>query len=400
MSALRRGAALFALAGTSVAATLGAFEVVTRWLGYEPIYAVYSHPEVFWQKDALLGWSHEPNSEGTYVGPRPWPVEFETPVHINSLGLRGPELGVRPEDGYRVMVLGDSMVAAFEVRYEETFTALLEAGLRREFDFPVEVINAGVRGYGTDQSYLYYKERGRRLRPDLVVFIHGGNDPADNITLHRMRRIFSKGALALRPDGTLEPTGYPIPDYPLCSEVLVDRSYQPRRVDRPRESAICRAQTLLADRSALFTLLSNRIRESPELLLNLYKLGSPFWGAEAGRARGGAALVGDRAALEAPRYELTAAILLALARQVPEDGADLVLPVIPVFWAHLDSERLWSEGVTTFRIDEDLNRRELTYEHDSHLNPKGHELFARLLAPVVAQRIRERRAREHVAIAD
>ena len=58
---------LFALAGASILLTLGAFELALRWLGYEPIYAVYSHPEVFWQKDELLGWSHTPNSEGIYV---------------------------------------------------------------------------------------------------------------------------------------------------------------------------------------------------------------------------------------------------------------------------------------------------------------------------------------------
>ncbi len=37
-----------------------------------------------WQHDPLLGWSHEPNAEETFVGPRPWPIEFETPVSINS----------------------------------------------------------------------------------------------------------------------------------------------------------------------------------------------------------------------------------------------------------------------------------------------------------------------------
>ena len=45
---LRQGAALLALASASVAATLGVFEVALRWLGYEPIYEVYSHPEIFW----------------------------------------------------------------------------------------------------------------------------------------------------------------------------------------------------------------------------------------------------------------------------------------------------------------------------------------------------------------
>ena len=58
------------------------------------------------------------------------------------------------------MVLGDSAVAAFEVAYAETFVAQLERKLTHKLGLPVRVINAGVRGYGTDQDYLYYRERG------------------------------------------------------------------------------------------------------------------------------------------------------------------------------------------------------------------------------------------------
>jgi len=400
---LRATLGLLALAAASTLATLGVFEVALRWMGYEPIYAVYSHPEIFWQKDPLLGWAHTPNSEAVYVGPRPWPVEFEAPVRINSLGLRGPEIAELPENGYRIMVLGDSLVAAFEVPWQQTFSALLEAEMKREFDLPVQVINAGVRGYGTDQSYLYYKERGSLLRPDLVIFIHGANDPADNITLHRMRRIFSKGALSPRSDGDLDPTGYPIPDYPLCSEYVLDASYHPRRVDSSFESALCTAQTVLADRSALFTFLSNRIRLRPDLLILLYKLGSPDEGAEVGTAQINAGLPPEewnRLSHEAPRFTLTAGILHALVREVRANGSELILPVIPKGWAHLDATEFRSDGVTTVDIEEDLERREVRYEHDSHMNPYGHALIARLLAPSVADHIRAHLAHRREASAE
>ena len=82
-NSLRHWAALFALAGASVVATFGVFELGIRTLVYEPIYAVYSCPEIFWRKDDLLGWSHTPKATDVYVGPRPWPVEFEAPVRIN-----------------------------------------------------------------------------------------------------------------------------------------------------------------------------------------------------------------------------------------------------------------------------------------------------------------------------
>lgn len=382
---------LLALAGASILLTLGAFELGLRWLGYEPIYAVYSHPEIFWQKDELLGWSHRPSSEGVYIGPRPWPVEFEAPVRINSLGLRGPEIAELPDEGYRVLVLGDSLVAGFEVPYEETFQAILEAELGRRFDSPIQVVNGGVRGYGTDQSYLYYRERGRRLRPDLVIFIHGGNDAADNITLHRMRRTFSKGALAPRADGGLEPVGYPIPDYPLCSEYALDASFAPERVDTPLESAFCGVQTRLADRSALFTFLAERIRRNPTLLLFLYGLGTPDHAAEIPpppAADPGASGAPAAGLALAPRYRLTEAILRALAREVRADGAELLLPVVPAYWRPLEAANLVGEGAVLFEVGLDLSLPEYHFGMDSHLNTRGHRAFAEVLAPAVAERIR------------
>jgi len=382
------------LAGAATLLALGACELILRALGYEPIFNIYSHPDVFWRRDELLGWSHEPNSVGTYVGPRPWPIEFEAPVRINSLGLRGPEIGDLPPGGYRVMVLGDSVVAGFEVPWEETFTAIMESTLTTELAVPVQVINAGVRGYGADQSYLYYRDRGARLKPDVVLFIASENDLADNVTLHRMRRIFGKGALALRSDGVLEPVGYPIPAYPICSEWLLDASFRPQRVDTAFERAMCGVQTRLADRSALFTFVSLRIRQNPKMLEFLYRLGSPEGGAErldttqSGEESSGGG--GD----VAPRQELNATIVLALAHEVRRHGAEFMLPVRSPFAANvvLDPRAFAADGVTTFESAHDFSRPEYHFVHDSHLNAQGHEVLARELAALVAQRIQAIRA--------
>ena len=377
------------LAAVATLLALGVLEVALRMLGYEPIYRVYSHPEVFWQHDELLGWSHEPHAHGTFVGPRPWPVEFEAPVEINSLGLRGPDLAPRPPGGVRVMVLGDSMVAGFEVPFEQTFTSRMQERLARELGIPVQVINAGVRGYGADQSYLYYRERGARLEPDFVVFIPSENDLPDNVTLHRMRRIFGKAALELGADGALHPVGYPIPQYPLCSEWLLDAHFQPRRVDSTFERIVCGIQTRLADRSALFTFVSLRIRQSPPLLKFLYKLGSPSAGAEVLRVaeRKGEAREAD----VVPDEALNIAILKALTRDVRANGAELLLPVRSPFTLFtLDPDTFAAEGVYPFEIDVDLTQPEYHYRNDSHLNEHGHDVLAQKLAAVVAERIRAR----------
>ena len=235
---------------TSFALAGGLAELGLRLAGYAALYDVYSKPELFWQHDPRLGWSLEPGARGRYVGPRPFPIEFDTTVEINSLGLRGPELPRREAGELRVLFLGDSVVAGLEVEQQETFVALLEAQLQRRMGRPLHVINAGVRGYGTDQSLLWYRERGRALAPDLVALVFSANDFDDNVTLHRARRPFGKGAFALRSTGALELVGVPVPQYPLCSAWILGPGYEPTRVDGPvlAPAASCRRGSPTAPR--------------------------------------------------------------------------------------------------------------------------------------------------------
>lgn len=109
---LRRLALRVALALASVLLVALVFEVALRALGYGALYDIYSKPEIFWVHDDQLGWRHDRNVSGRYVGPRPFPIEFESEVAINSFGLRGPEIAPVPEGGLRILFLGDSMVAA------------------------------------------------------------------------------------------------------------------------------------------------------------------------------------------------------------------------------------------------------------------------------------------------
>src|SRR5215472_11134476 len=235
---------------------LGLTECVLRALGHRALYEMYSKPWVFWKSDPLLGWAHEPGARGEYVGPRPWPVEFSAEVSINSLGLRGPEVPPREPGEQRVLLLGDSMVAGFEVPYQDTFGALLERDLTQRLGHTVRVINAGVRGYGTDQSYLYYTDRGRKLTPDVVVHFHSGNDPSDNTTIHEMRRPFGKSALAVTEDGGMRVLGSPVPHYPMCSEYQLTSKWEIQRVDGSWGRLLCEMQIKLFDHSALFSILT------------------------------------------------------------------------------------------------------------------------------------------------
>ena len=359
-------------------------------MGYRAIYEIYSKPSILWRHDPLLGWSHEPGAEDRYIGPRPWPIEFEANVSINSLGLRGPEIPPPSPGELRVLFLGDSMVAGFEVEHEETFVALLSSILAERLERPVRTINAGVRGYGTDQSLLYLRDRGRELRPDLVVFFHSGNDPADNMTLHEMRRPFGKPGIRLGKDGDLEVVGTPVPTYPACSEWVLTDDFDPHRIDRLTGRALCRAQMILFDHSALLTLVTIAVPWDLSLLRSLYHLGNPH--AEHMAAHG-------NRATDSPGRTLTLELVAAMARDARRAGAGFVMISLADHLERLRPEPLESLGIPIVPIQSILEhpQTEVRWKRDSHFNPHGHRLVAEELAPTLSAHLREHVSRTESA---
>lgn len=366
--------ATLALLFGSIALTLLVGEFVIRMVGYQPIHDVYSKPSLFWIHDDTLGWVHQSNSEGTYIGPRPWPIEFETPIRINSQGLRGPEILPKRPNDLRVLVLGDSVVAAFEVPYDKTFVALLERRLADRLARPVRVINAGVRGYGTDQSLLYLQERGIGLSPDVVLFVHSNNDPENNVTLHRMRRPFGKAAFAMsEEDESLELIGKPVPHFPLCSSWIMDDSMQPLRKDGRSMRIACRLQLSVADHSALFTFLALRIRQNPQLLKRLYRLGAP----------------NPQSLLQGPQrgFELTQRLMQEIATTAIAARARVGMIITEQQWDKFDPATLETRGASVhqllFAVREGADPMAIRFHHDSHYTANGHRLVAEFLEPIV-----------------
>jgi hypothetical protein len=135
----------------------------------EPGHEVTGHRYLY---DPLLGWKNIPNWQATTRGQK---------LTINSKGLRGREYPYeKPPAVTRVLVLGDSYIWGYGVADHEVFTEVLEARFR-EASAQVEVLNAGVSGWGNDQEFLFLKEEGFRYAPDIVVLAFFViNDPTNN----------------------------------------------------------------------------------------------------------------------------------------------------------------------------------------------------------------------------
>jgi lysophospholipase L1-like esterase len=359
-------------------------EGAVRLLGFQPIWSFYSKPSVFWRHDELLGWSHTPNTRGSYVGPKPWPIEFNTPVEINSDGLRGPDVTSLPEHGRRVLFIGDSMLAAFEVPYEKTFAVLIGAELTRTLGVPVQVINAGVRGYGTDQSYLYFRERGSKYRPDAVVLIQSANDFRENTEVHRMMQPLGKPAFRLSPDGSLVLLGHPVPNYPICSQFNVTPQFELVRTDSLFQRAWCGIETRVLDYSALGAVVTYGLARHPRLLTAIYRGTQPKAAFDV---------------VEEQSCRLTEALLRALGSEVVRvSGRSLLVTGEDISLEGVDWRRV-ADVIDVFSYEEILRDRkdEIKFKNDGHLTELGHERVAGLVAPRLAELLAQPASRAQVA---
>ncbi|MEM7346732.1 MAG: hypothetical protein AAF485_21015, partial [Chloroflexota bacterium] len=120
-----------------------------------------------WEAHPLLGWWHLPHSGGRFHSDY---NEFAAEVRINARGLRDREIGYdKPPGTLRVLSLADSFGEALQVNLEDTYHKQLETLLMESTGQPVEVLNAGVGGWGTDQEAVFYVSEGFRYEPDIVL---------------------------------------------------------------------------------------------------------------------------------------------------------------------------------------------------------------------------------------
>lgn len=156
---------------------------------------MYVGPPGF-EYDAELIASLTPNVSKVYVrsvdgGPRF--IRWQT----NAEGLRGPPLEPKPQG--RVMVLGDSNVQARFSPQDHSFTGQLQRFLRESSGKQVEVINAGVVGFGPDQSLLRLEAQIDRYEPNAIVFhVFTENDFGD-IVRNRLFELDASGNLVRTP---------------------------------------------------------------------------------------------------------------------------------------------------------------------------------------------------------
>ena len=318
-------------------------EIALRLMGWTPLY-VSPERDRFWKYDSLLGWAHQPGQEGIFETP-----QVRTLVRINQKGLRDHEHSyARPNDTRRILVIGDSFAWGYGVEESERYSQLLETSLG------VEVINAGVSGYSTDQELLWFRSEGIKYETDLVILGFTGNDIGHN-QQQLVNTIYYKPRFEKK-EGHLIPTGYPV----------------------PRTSPQGRATYFLSQRSALAYLIVQRFFD----VLSFYTNSGVNSDNET------SSVSGLRSAPEP--FGLTIALLDEM-RNIAESKEAKFMIVATDRWWNSPSGETYKDFIDTLRTEGFLvldvesmpgfNPGEMLIPDDGHWSKAGHEF--------VAERIRD-----------
>jgi lysophospholipase L1-like esterase len=128
--------------------------------------------------DPAIGYRLKPGARIRFATP-----EFDTEIAINSGGVRDDEeIGDKPPNERRILLLGDSLVLSVQVPFRETFGELLEQRLNSGSRVHYRVINGGVQGYGPVQELLFFRSILPVVKPDLVIeTLFVGNDAEEAV---------------------------------------------------------------------------------------------------------------------------------------------------------------------------------------------------------------------------
>ncbi len=348
------------------------------------------HPEFLGsviRYDPLLGWSLIPGASLVSVDSQ---RDFRYRIDVNSLGLREREIEIEKPAGLRrVLVLGDSFAFGVGLKQGERFSELLQESVPDD----VQVINAGVPGWGTDQEMLFYETALRRLEPDLVVLTFlAQNDVANNALRGPLIEVGTKPRFLCSGDGlTLEAT---VPPAKLSFSARARRWLRKSRL------------LLFVKRRLDMREYRHHAEEDPRFLTHGYESNRHLSHWSVYDVRGGDPIE--------DAWCVTERVLARLAKDCRDDGAELVVLAFPskaevddpwrgemmrrtgVDPANIDIARPYRRleplcaelgvayyyPIDTFRAT--AARDMLYFDHDAHPNAAANSLVASLLHDAIA----------------
>lgn len=184
--------------------------------------------------DRTVGWSLRPNAACRSVD---FERDLDYTVKINSLGMRDRKVALqKPRNKRRILLIGDSVTFGTGVDADWRFSDFMQRALGEQ----IEVINAGVPGWGTDQELIYFETSAHRFDADIVVLTFTtANDVVNNALDHLFLGSAPKPRFAVAGDTLFLADKVPKPAFrhrrPMWKSVLRNSRFLlfvKRRIDR------------------------------------------------------------------------------------------------------------------------------------------------------------------------
>jgi hypothetical protein len=258
------------------------------------------------EPDRDIGWKFAPGREYWFFAENDHPITGR----INALGWRDRERSVKkPPRTYRIAVLGDSYVEAFQVELERTFMALAEDAYRSVrvpgYD-TVEVMSFGRSGMSPAEESIVLRRDVLPCDPDVVVLLFTPNNdiadvnPATAVDLYR-----------------------PFFHRTHNDSLVLDASFRQRRGFRLRE-----AITPLKQHSALVSLVIERYNTLRQARAHarVHRVD------EAGLTRAHRICTAEPDSVFAGNYALCKLLIAAMARECERWDAQLCLAAVPLVY--------------------------------------------------------------------
>jgi hypothetical protein len=160
---------LFGLITTLMSGALAivAGEVMVRRVAPQGL--ILLRPDIWVPADGL-GWTHAAGVD-TRVNAGEREIRWRTDENGFRIGSSEPAGG-----DLTLVALGDSVLEALQVDYEDTMTALLERRLSGRLNRSVRILNTGVGGWDPNQYRIQLMRLGDRPIDGILVFVYLGND--------------------------------------------------------------------------------------------------------------------------------------------------------------------------------------------------------------------------------
>ncbi|MGD9817369.1 MAG: SGNH/GDSL hydrolase family protein [Desulfomonilaceae bacterium] len=145
----------------------------------------FTHIENKEEIGSRMSW-HKPRHLYVYYGYEPnLKRKYENHLIWNSRGYFDKEYSlIKPENIYRIVVIGDSYVESVQVPLDKTFHKIIEKNLNSEIDKTAltgfEVIALGSSGAGQKKNFVTLSTEALIYSPDMVIVTLCSNDVCDD----------------------------------------------------------------------------------------------------------------------------------------------------------------------------------------------------------------------------